>query len=317
MPTPGAKLPRPGVRDSLPNGRARTLPAARAGRARLAAPVEAPAAPPPSPHRIDFGGRNAQLPAPHQEHPARQADARPSRERAAPQPAVAKPVPVPAFSEAPTASSAPPAPGNASCDGVSRPTPQPPLVLGPKAPDPNPPRSPSPARTSPAGLRPPFRMRRPFPRRRKSSASSPDLAPRASWPARLLARLKRGRAAPPHRFRRSAPRRQRRRRAEVRRSSSKVAKHGGRTPRPASASEPSRPRGPVYPYAGKRRRHLLDISLVDEEPSPNMEKEREPGSPSPRAARRRALRFRLGRLENAGGGGGSDRRGGGPGCTPP
>lgn len=39
-----------------------------------------------------------------------------------------------------------------------------------------------------------------------------------------------------------------------------------------------RPRGPVYP-SREARRHLLDISLVDEEPSPTMEKEREPGAP--------------------------------------
>lgn len=186
------------------------------------------------------------IPAPHQEHPARQADARPSRERAAPQPTVAKPVPVPAFSEAPSAS-APPRPETQAVTAF-------------------PGRTPASVPDAPSVPAPP-----------KIDASSPDLAPRASWPARLLARLKRGRAAPPLVSdvpppvdnADDAPRSG----GLLQRLQNMEAEHRARLLRLTD-----RPRGPVYP-SREARRHLLDISLVDEEPSPNMEKEREPGAP--------------------------------------
>ncbi len=215
------------------------------------------------------------IPAPHQEHPARQADARPSRERAAPQPAVAKPVPVPAFSEAPSAS-APPRPETqavtafpgrttaASRSGAEsfRPESAPQPVSGTDVPG----RTPASVPDAPSVPAPP-----------KIDASSPDLAPRASWPARLLARLKRGRAAPPLVSdvpppvdnADDAPRSG----GLLQRLQNMEAEHRARLLRLTD-----RPRGPVYP-SREARRHLLDISLVDEEPSPNMEKEREPGAP--------------------------------------
>ncbi len=103
------------------------------------------------------------------------------------------------------------------------------------------------------------------------SASS-GLAPKASWPARLLARLKRGlvAASPPVSAAPSAADSAANAALEpsglLQRLRNMEAEHRARL-----LQLTDRPRGPVYP-SWEARRHLLDISLVDKDPTPGTEK---------------------------------------------